>query len=68
MYLQTYVFYVIGCIQVDNIYLHLLGCKDPTEYGTYVSAMVCDHCKCGYILPITALNFKVLNVYVDLIS
>ena len=38
-------------------------CKDPTEYGSYVSAMQCDVCKCGYMLPLTPLNHKV-KIYV----
>ena len=37
-------------------------CKDRTEYGTYVSAMQCDNCKFGYILPIVPLNHKVSSV------
>ena len=35
-------------------------CKDPTEYGSYVSAMLCERCTSGYILPITPLDFKVI--------
>jgi len=33
-------------------------CKDPTEYGSYVSAMLCEQCNHGYILPSKAMDFK----------
>ena len=34
-------------------------CQDPTEYGTYVSAMICDACKFGHILPMQPTNYQV---------
>jgi len=33
-------------------------CQDPTENGSYVSAVICDTCKDGRLLPIKPLNFK----------
>jgi len=33
-------------------------CQDPTENGTYVSAVICDTCKDGRLLPIKPLNFS----------
>ena len=38
-------------------------CKDPTEYGSYVSAMLCERCNTGYILPTKSLDFKVSISY-----
>eukprot|EP00096_Caligus_rogercresseyi_P000624 TRINITY_DN1109_c1_g1_i1.p1 TRINITY_DN1109_c1_g1~~TRINITY_DN1109_c1_g1_i1.p1 ORF type:complete len:336 (-),score=22.21 TRINITY_DN1109_c1_g1_i1:734-1741(-) len=31
-------------------------CKDPTELGTYASAIKCQSCSCGYLLPPVDLN------------
>jgi len=33
-------------------------CQDPTENETYVSAVICNTCKGGRLLPIKPLNFK----------
>ena len=32
-------------------------CKDPTENGSFVSAVVCENCKFGYILPKNPLDY-----------
>ncbi|CAH0560369.1 unnamed protein product [Brassicogethes aeneus] len=33
-------------------------CRDPTEFGSYVSAMRCSFCKVGFILPINPLDIN----------
>lgn len=33
-------------------------CSDPTELGSYMSAVICFACNRGYLLPIEALEYK----------
>ena len=33
-------------------------CKDPTENGSNVSAVVCENCKFGYALPIDPCDYN----------
>ena len=33
-------------------------CADPTEMDTYISAVNCEVCKFGYLLPIESLNYS----------
>ena len=33
-------------------------CSDPTELGSYMSAVICFACKRGFLVPIDSLQYK----------
>lgn len=37
---------------------HCARCSDPTELGSYMSAVICFACNRGYLLPLDSLKHK----------
>ena len=47
----------MNCKLQNLIYfLFLFRCQDPTELGSFMSALKCPDCESGYLLPIDSMD------------
>ena len=46
--------YAIGTLQFLLRFFHFYRCSDPTELGSYASAVKCNSCHNGYVTPMNA--------------
>ena len=47
-------YYAIGTLQFLLRFFHFYRCSDPTELGSYASAVKCNSCHNGYVTPMNA--------------